>query len=52
MEYGFFPVNNKQYYGAERKIGITIDNKIILWNFAKKHNLRKEIIIYSNILDV
>lgn len=36
MEYGSFQVNNKQYSGAERKIGIIIDNQDYIVKFRKK----------------
>lgn len=36
MEYGSFQVNNKQYSGAERKIGITIENQDYIVKFRKK----------------
>lgn len=36
MEYNLFPKNNKLYSGAERKIGITIDQEDYIIKFRKK----------------
>lgn len=42
MDYSHFPLNNKLYSGAERKIGITINHEDYIVKFQKKtaHGLR------------
>lgn len=35
MDYSQFPLNNKHYTGAERKLGITIDNEDYIVKFRK-----------------
>ena len=37
MDYSHFPLNNKLYSGAEKKIGITIEHEDYIVKFQKKY---------------